>query len=338
MRSPLVRKLATISLVFIFLVILAGSVVRATGSGMGCPDWPQCFGYNIPPTDVETLTWREGKTFEKGQMILLEDKFWVAKTDLITGGSFDEQNWSLFDRHDYTIFNPLHTWIEFINRLIGALSGLPILLLTIVSVVGIRKNFWNAIISVFVLFLLGFEAWLGKLVVDGNLVPNSITIHMMGSVAIVILLLGLVARNTQESKSLPKPVLAALFSLLVIMVVQIFLGTQTRELVDAFSNHGTLEDRMSIIPGIESSMPEVHRSFAWLVLIITSVLFYVKRAKQVEIPGFSALIFGVVLEWCVGVVLYFLGLPKAMQPVHLVLSIMLLASISYPLFLAMRKS
>ena len=171
MVSPLIKKLATVSLVFIFLVILAGSVVRATGSGMGCPDWPQCFGYNIPPTDVETLTWREGKTFEEGQMILLEERFWVAKSDLVTDGVFNQENWTLFDRHEYTIFNPVHTWIEFINRLIGALSGLPILLMTLLAFVQVRKNVWNAVLSFGVLFLLGFEAWLGKLVVDGNLVP-----------------------------------------------------------------------------------------------------------------------------------------------------------------------
>ena len=52
---------------------------------------------------------------------------------------------------------------------------------------------------------------------------------------------------------------------------------------------------------------------------------------------FGALIFAIGLEWTVGVVLYFLGLPKAMQPVHLVLSIGILASISYPLFLSFRK-
>lgn len=337
MRSALVRKLATVSLVFIFLVILAGSVVRATGSGMGCPDWPQCFGYNIPPTDVETLTWRSGKSFEKGQMILLDDQFWVAQSNLTTGAAFDAAKWTVFDRHDYNIFNPIHTWIEFINRLIGALSGLPILILMVVALTRLRSNPWNAILSVLVLLLLGFEAWLGKLVVDGNLVPNSITIHMMGSVAIVLLLLALRARNTEESPELPRPVLGSLTALLLVMVVQIFLGTQTRELVDAFSNHGTLEDRMSIIPGIQSVMPEIHRSFAWLVLILTSVLWYIRRAKNVEIPGFSALMLGVALEWMVGLVLYFLGLPKAMQPVHLVLGIAILTSVSYPLFLALRK-
>lgn len=337
MASPLIKKLATISLVFIFLVILAGSVVRATGSGMGCPDWPQCFGYNIPPSDVETLTWRPGKSFEEGQMILFEDKFWVATGDIITAEVFDESNWNVFDRHEYTIFNPVHTWIEFINRLIGALSGLPILLMTIIAFVQIRKSTWNAILSFGVLFLLGFEAWLGKLVVDGNLVPNQITIHMMGSVAIVLLLLALRARNDEGSQQLPKSILRVLVALLVAVVVQIFLGTQTRELVDAAVDHGVI-DRLEIIPSIQEAMPRIHRSFAWIVIILTSVLFYLRRAKEVVIPGFSALVFAIGLEWAIGVVLYFLGLPKAMQPVHLVLSIGILASISYPLFLALRKS
>jgi len=336
MRSARIRFWATTSLVFIFLVILAGSVVRATGSGMGCPDWPQCFGYNIPPTDVETLTWREGRSFEEGQMILLNNQFWVATSDFTTSEAFEAENWTLFDRHDYTIFNPVHTWIEFINRLIGALSGLPVLALAIFGVWGVRRNVWNAVLAVGVLFLLLFEAWLGKIVVDGNLVPNQITIHMMGSVAIVLLLLALRARNTEGTFNYPKGILRSMVLLLLLVVVQIFLGTQTRELVDYALEHGVL--RPEVMDSITSLLPKVHRTFAWTILVLTSVLFFQQRKYGTLLPGFKPLVFGIALEWAIGVVLYFTGLPQAMQPVHLVLSIGILASTSYPLFLALRKS
>ena len=57
-RSPMkrtFRALATATVVVILLLIAWGGIVRATGSGDGCPDWPQCYGSWIPRVEYHTL-------------------------------------------------------------------------------------------------------------------------------------------------------------------------------------------------------------------------------------------------------------------------------------------
>ncbi|NNE76440.1 MAG: heme A synthase, partial [Pricia sp.] len=127
------QTIAKIALVLVYLVIAAGATVRMTGSGMGCPDWPKCFGYYIPPTEASELEWQPDKSYKSGQVIIQGETLKVAKEDFTTDSNFSNENWENYTKHDYAVFNPWHTWIEFINRLLGALAGLATLILAIVS-------------------------------------------------------------------------------------------------------------------------------------------------------------------------------------------------------------
>src|SRR5476651_2084108 len=109
------RKINLLTIALLFVLILAGGVVRATGSGMGCPDWPKCFGYYIPPTNPSQVEFHENQSYKKGMMIIVNDTLWRATTDFTSEKTFLHANWEKYPLHDYAKFFLRQTWTEYVN-------------------------------------------------------------------------------------------------------------------------------------------------------------------------------------------------------------------------------
>ena len=175
-RFPTIVKITLASL---YLIFLAGSIVRMTGSGMGCPDWPKCFGYYVPPTSEEQITWQPNSTYEEGIIIIKDEVLFVAEKEVKTNSVFNEKNWKEYTKHEYATFNKFHTWVEYINRLVTVVSGIIFLFLIVASLKFRKENKWIPIIAFSAFFFMLVEAVLCKMVVDSNLKPTMITIHMV---------------------------------------------------------------------------------------------------------------------------------------------------------------
>ncbi len=339
------RRLGWISLVFVHLVIIAGSVVRMTGSGMGCPDWPKCFGYAIPPTNTEQVSWSPDRAFSKGQMIVhpwetngeVTDRLLIAQSDFTTGEVFTPEQWSVYDKHDYSIFNPVHTWIEFINRLIGVLTGIPVLLLLVASMLyWFRSRDWSFfMLSAGVLFMLGFEAWLGKLVVDGNLIPGSITIHMFGAMVLVFLLLIIVRLRKSDQIELSSTTRALIIAAFLFSLIQILWGTQVREEVDQLVHDGVYT-RDAWIDQLSRKF-DIHRSFSWLVLLLNAGWVYRLYREGARLKTGMWIILLLLVQIGGGIVLNYAGVPAALQPVHLLGGILMFGVLWYTILTTRRR-
>ncbi len=328
-----IQKAAIISLVFIFFVIIAGSIVRMTGSGMGCPDWPKCFGYIIPPTEEAQVLWQPDKTYHKGQMIVKDEAMWSARLDFTSGQSFNIEHWEKYTRHAYATFNPTHTWIEYINRLFGAASGVPVLVLFVLALLNIKKFPIIFLLSAVTLFMLGYEAWLGKLVVDGNLVPHAITKHMFGSMAIVALLLTIISKTSQRKRiDVSKSFKVMVGVLFLLLTSQILLGTQVREQIDEIAKLGA--ERSTWI-GLLDVKILIHRSFSLVLIAGVFWIFWINWKNDYNMHSAYSLLVITLIEIVAGIILYYFDVPKFAQPIHLLLGIIMF---SYLFWMFIRTS
>ena len=297
------RRLTLNTVITLYILIMVGGVVRSTGAGMGCPDWPKCFGSWIPPTEVS-------------QLPLNYKEIYGAKLK------------------GEVIFNPVKTWIEYVNRLFGAFTGIMIFVTLLSSIPYLKSNRKSLFVySLLAFILVGLQGWLGSKVVSSELHPVMITVHMLLAIVIVFILIYLFIRASyseeRDGKLISNKSLINKLSFLVLTLslIQILIGTQVREMMDEAIRALGYEGRSEWVS--ELGIPfYIHRSFS--ILVFAANIFWINKIDH-SIAGGSRIkqmgkgclaILG--LEIFTGIIMAYFGVPAFAQPVHLTLAVIMI--------------
>jgi cytochrome c oxidase assembly protein subunit 15 len=291
-------------------------MVRTTGSGMGCPDWPKCFGQWVPPTSVEQLP----SDYKETNSALRAKKNEKFARYLSAIGFDDTATKILSDKAilEEADFNAQKTWIEYLNRLVGVVIGLLIVLLFVVSVWHRKEHpilFW---VSLATLVAVVIQGWFGSIVVSTNLTHWTISVHMALALVIVAQLIYLMNKaGDAESIRVSKNVKWLLVLGIILLLIQVFLGTEVRGAIDRIA---TIEnDRGVWILSIWNDFI-VHRSFSWMVLLFNLFFVYkmVKTTGKKTLYLTLALLF--LLDVLTGAGLAYFSVPAFLQPIHLLVA------------------
>ena len=331
--NNLYRK-TIISIVIVYLVILAGGIVRITGSGMGCPDWPKCFGFLIPPTERSQLEWKSNSEYNKNQIVIIDEKLFYANDKFKSKSKFEMSNWSEYTKHDYSKFNVYHTWIEYINRLIGAIAGLSVLILFVNSLKFLKTKKIITGLSFLALIAIIFQAWLGKMVVDSNLTANTITVHMLMAIILLFILFSILAISNPSKKrvKISRNISILVLISIVLLLIQIITGTEVRKFIDIKMELLNYTEKERWIENISSSF-SFHRSFSWAIIIVNSLIYFHARKSGLKLKIIHIVNTLIFFQISSGIIMYYFHFPFSSQPIHLLISTMIISIQFYFLLL-----
>lgn len=300
--------------------------MRSTGSGMGCPDWPKCFGSWVPPTHVSELPENYLQVY-KEQRVEKNKKLAATLHQL----GFEDVSAAIFShpsQYIETEFNSTKTWIEYLNRLVGVLIGFFIFI-TLLYALPFLKSDKVIVVAAFASFILvGVQGWLGSIVVSTNLLPVTITIHMALALVLVALLQYTVTRaNRLKFKQefvFSSKIQRVLWIVAILTFGQILLGTQVREDIDlvAFTMNGENRELWIDKLGIDFY---VHRSFSIVLLGLHVYLAYLvyalKNRSMSKLTTYMLVL--IAIEIIAGVLMAYFAIPPILQPIHLTVAALL---------------
>lgn len=193
------QALAVLTLFLTFDLVLFGAFTRLTDSGLGCPDWPGCYGNASPVGAREEIAAAQQ----------------AQPTGPVTHGK---------------------AWVEMIHRYLATGVGVLIIALTVGAwrqhrhaLAGMHGPVISPWWASFTLFWVCLQGAFGALTVTMRLFPAIVTLHLLGGLVLLVLLCVQAVRQTQlAQRVLPAPVTAGvrqgLAACALLVTVQIALG------------------------------------------------------------------------------------------------------------------
>ena len=279
--------LTIITTLMTYLLVFAGGVVRVAGAGLGCPDWPKCFGRWFPPTNINQLP----------------------------------------DFIDPVKFNFVLAWIEYGNRLLGVIMGALILITFFVALRYFRNSnkIFLPILTAFLLTLI--EGWLGGVLVKSMLNPITITLHLILALIIIGLLIYAsmhvyYAKNSlSELKSEYHSKLKIfIIFLIAITSIEIILGTEIRAGLDIGRKNNPMVDSYFLLKML-GSFKYIHTilgiALIWIVFMIKKYVSLSNNPSPIINLSVKAIIFLILFQLIIGESLVFLRVEPLLQLFHL---------------------
>jgi cytochrome c oxidase assembly protein subunit 15 len=171
------------------------------------------------------------------------------------------------------------------------------------------------------LILIGFTAWFGAIVVATNLLPWIITVHMMLAFAIVCIQIIIINKaNTSKFRFKISPRLKGLlFFAFLLLLAQIILGTQVRQQIDVAASTVGESGRSTWAENLDIRFI-IHRSSSIALLLLVSYLSWQNIKHRYGMNLLNMVLLILVFEAISGILLYYTGMPRLLQPLHLLLS------------------
>ena len=300
------HKLLTLCIVLTLCVVSLGAYVRLSDAGLGCPDWPGCYGKLLGVPDSH-------KEISHAETAFPHAPVEAGKA-----------------------------WKEMIHRYLAGILGLLIAALAVLSIWPRRHSTLIAP-SLFLVGLVGVQAALGMLTVTWLLKPVIVTLHLLGGMLIFATLVGMYAKQTLAWVEFSTPAIKVLaWAVTALVFTQIALGgwTSTNYAAMACSDYplcqgqwipadlewshafvfnrelGQTTDGQMLSLQSLTAIHWTHRNFA-LVVMGACIAFAIQLRKQTQTRAMgNAMLTAVIAQVLIGISNIWLQWPLGMAVLH----------------------